>query len=315
MGSAPKPPSPQEQAEAQRKENIWTSQYNTIGSNANQYNPYGSITSAPGAKIPIYDEKGKVVGYGTQWNQTTTLSPQEQKIFNMDQANRLGLGTFANQQIKTVSDVLGKPFNTKGLPDWQFYDQGPALRKDNAPTDRAAIEDAIMASTRRAVQPGWDAEDAQSAARGMGAPGSKYGYAKDQARGDVMTEAGRNAYLASGQESRAAQEAYNKVAQQMWLNENLRADQSNQNRQGMFGERQQERNQIVNEIAALMGGGQVVVPQGQAFQGSQVNPFDVAGAMDRNYQYQQNAYQNKMNGIFGLAGGALNLVQPFKLFG
>jgi hypothetical protein len=324
MGSKPpKPPDPYKQAEAQRQENIWTSQFNTIGSNANQYTPYGSVVSAPGQKIPIYDENGNIKGYGTQWNQTTSLSPQEQAIFDQEQKSRLGLGQFANQQIGQLKDVLGKPFNTQGLPEWQFYDKGPELKQaEYGGTDRKAIEDAIAASTRRANQSQWDREDAQMAARGMGAPGSDYGYKVDQARGDVMAEAGRQGYLASGAESRAAEEGaraksndMNKVLQQIWLNANTRTDQSNANRQGMFGERQQERNQIVNEIAALMGGSQVNVPQGQSFVGSQVNPFDIAGAQNQAYANQMQAYQNKQSGLFGLAGGLLNLVQPFKLFG
>jgi hypothetical protein len=324
MGSSPpKPPSPAKQAEAQRQENMWTSQFNTIGSNANQYTPYGSVENTQGAKIPIYNEKGEVTGYGTQWNQTTKLSPEEQKIFNVDQSNRLGLGNFANQQIKTVTDVLGRPFDTKGLPAWKFYDEGPELAQAQyGGTDRAAIEKAIMDSTRRATAPTWAAEDAQLAARGMGAPGSEMAYATGQQRGDVLAEAGRQGYLASGAESRAAEqaaqakaEATNKVLQQMWLNQNTGVDQSNTIHNAMFGERQQERNQIVNEISALMNGGQVMVPQGQAFQGSQVNPFDIAGAMDRQHQYDMQAYQNKQSGLFGLAGGAMSLIKPFSLFG
>ena len=39
-------------------------------------------------------------------------------------------------------------------------------------------------------------------ARGMGAPGSEYGYATEQARGDTAGEQARQAYLASGEESR-----------------------------------------------------------------------------------------------------------------
>lgn len=319
MGSAPKAPDPYKQAEAQRQENAYTSQYNTIGSNANQYTPYGTITNSPGAQIPIYDDKGNVTGYGTQWNQTTSLSPQEQAIFNQEQANRGSLQGFAGQQLSTLSNTLGKAFNTAGLPEWQLYEKGPELQQAKYEgTDRKAIEDAMMASTRRAVEPVNQAQDAQLAARGMGAPGSNAGYKIDQARGDVMSEAGRNAYLASGAESRAAAgesrnvaEFMNKILQQGWLNKNLKADQQNTVRGGMFGERQQERNQIVNELAALMGGGQVMVPQATAFQGSQTNPFDIAGAIQTKYSQDQQAYQNKQSGLFGLLGAGLSIANPF----
>jgi hypothetical protein len=309
MGSKPKAPDPYAMAAAQRGENIWTSQFNTIGQNANQYTPYGSVTSSPGAKIPIYDAKGKIQGYGTQWNQNTTLSPQEQAIFNAEQGNRLGLGQFAGQQIGALKNTLGKPFNTAGLPDWQMYGKGPNLQRETGATNRAAIEKAMMDSYTRGVTPQQQAENAQLAARGQ-SPGGEMDYEVQRGRSDALGEQTRQAYLASGQESRNAMEAVNKVLQQGWLNQNTRADQQNQVRGGMFGERQQERNQIVNEIAALMGGGQVMVPQGQAFQGSSVNPFDIAGAQQNQYAQQMQGYQNRQTGLFGIGGGLLKIAMP-----
>ncbi len=310
MGSAPKAPDPYKQAAAQRAENTWTSQYNTIGQNANQYTPYGSVTAAPGSKIPIYDEKGNITGYGTQWNQTTTLSPQEQAIFDQEEAAKLGFGKLANSQLSQAQKTLGTPFTTEGLPDWAKYSDAPGLRKDESPTDRASIEKAMMDSYYRGVQPQQSAEDAQMAARGMGAPGSKYGYAVGNQRGDAAAEQTRQAYLASGEESRQAQEEYNKVTQADWMNKNTVVDQNNALRQSEFGERQNTRNQIINELSALMGGGQVTVPQGQAYQGSSINPFDISGAMQTNYQQQMQAYQAKLNGLFGLGGNLLKMGMP-----
>jgi len=316
MGSKPKAPDPYATANQQRQENTWTSQYNTIGQNANQITPYGSVTNSPGTKIPIYDDKGNVTGYGTQWNQTTSLSPQEQAIFNQEQNARLNYGTLANKQLANASGILDKPISTEGLPSWQQYSQGPALQQANYQgTDRQAIEDAMMASTRRGLQPQWDRQDVQSAARGMGAPGSKYGYATDQSRGDTLGEAGRQAYLASGEESRAqagearnVSDAANKVLQQGWLNQNTVADQSNALRGQEFGERQNVRNQILNELSVLSGNAPVNMPQGQAFQGSSVNPFDYNSALQTKYQQDQANYQNQQTGLFGIAKGLLGLI-------
>jgi hypothetical protein len=314
MGSAPKSPDPSKLAAAQRDENTWTSQYNTIGSNANQYGPYGSVTNTPGAKIPIYDQHGNVTGYGTQWNQTTSMSPEQKAIYDQQTKAQLGMGTLANQQLGMATSVLGKPFNTAGLPDWQTYGAGPDLRYEKGRTDRAAIEDAILQSYTRGTAPIQRAEDAQLAARGQGA-GSPMAYKTQLAREDAAGEATRQAYLASGQESRTADEAANKALQQGWLNENTRADQGNWLRTAEFGERQQERNQIVNEIAAMMGGSQATVMQGQGFQGSQVNPFDIAGSMMQKYGIDAQNYQNKMTGLFNLGGSLTKLVNPISLFG
>jgi len=315
MGSSPKPPDPYKQADAQNQQNYYAAMMNSYMGNANQVNPYGSVSSNVTSQNPIYGKGGKVEGYAPQFTQTTTLSPAQQAIFDKENAAKLGFADLATRQIGQLTSTLGKPFDTSGLQAWGTYGKGPDLRYETGDTNRTAIEDAMMASYRRGTAPGQAAEDAQLAARGMGAPGSDYGYKVQQGREDAAGEAARQAYLASGGESRAATEAANKAIQQNWLNANTRVDQGNQLRQAQFGERQQLRNQIVNEAAALMGGGQATVPQGQAWSGGQVNPFDISGAMDRNYQYQQQNYGNKMAGIFGLAGNALKMVNPFSMFG
>ena len=315
MGSKPKAPDPYKQAEAQRGENTWTSQYNTIGANANQYTPYGSVTSSPGSQIPIYDSKGRITGYGTQWNQTTSLSPAQQAIFDQENNAKLGFGKLANQQLGMAKDVLGRPIDTQGLTGWEQYEKAPGLTQANYQgTDRQAIEDAMMASTRRGVQPQWENQDAQLAARGMGAPGSRMGYATDAARGDVLSEAGRQAYLASGEESRQqagearnVADASNKVTQQGWLNKNTWADQANALRQSQWGERTGLRNQILNELSVLAGNAPATVPQGQAFQGSSINPFDIAGAQQTKYAQDSANYQNMINGLFGIGKSALGM--------
>lgn len=318
MGSKPKAPDPYKQAEAQRAENTWTSQYNTIGSNANQITPYGNVTNAPGTKIPIYDSKGNITGYGTQWSQTTTLSPAQQAIFDQENAAKLGFGQLANQQLGQAKNILGQPINTEGMVNWQQYEKAPGLAQANYQgTDRQAIEDAMMASTRRGLEPTYRQQDAQLAARGVGAPGSKMGSNVDVSRGDTLAEAGRQAYLTSGEESRQqagearnVSEAANKVTQQGWLNKNTWADQANALRQSQWGERTGLRNQILNELSVLAGNAPATVPQAQGFQGSQVNPFDIAGALQTKYGQDMANYQNQQSGLFGIAKSVLGMI-PF----
>ena len=320
MGSKPpKPPDPYEQAAAQRGENIWTSQFNTIGQNANQYGPYGNVINTPGARIPIYDQKGNIQGYGNQWNQRTELSPAQQAIFNQENAAKLSFGQLANQQMGMAKDILGKPITTEGLTPWERYEKAPALQQAKYQgTDRKAIEDAMMTSFYRGVNPQYERENAAMTARGMGAPGSEYGYATEQARGDTAGEATRQAFLASGEEARqeAAEarnkaEMVNKIIQQGWLNKNTWADQGNQLRTGQWGEQQGIRNQILNELSVLAGNAPTTVPQGQAFEGSAVNPFDIAGAENQSYANKMANYQNKQSGIFGLLGAGLSMINPF----
>jgi hypothetical protein len=319
MASQPKPVDPYKQADAQNQQNAYSAFYNSVSANANTNNPYGSTTSTVSGYIPYttYDAKGRPkTTQVPQFTQNTTLSPQQQALFDQENQIKLGMGGLANQQIGQLKSTLGTPFNTEGLADWQRYGEGPDLQYEKGGTDRAAIEKAMMDSYYRGVKPQQGAEDAQYAARGMGAPGSKYGYNVANQRGDAAAEQTRQAYLGSGQESRTAMEAVNKALQQNWNNANQRVDQSNAQRQAEFGERQQTRNQLVNEVSALMGGGQAVIPDAPSWQGGQVNPFDIAGAQNNAYNIASQNATNKNNAIFGALGSVMGAFNPLgRMFG
>lgn len=304
MGSGPKPTPPDQLEAMDWRSKYRTNQLNTISQNANRTDPFGTTTNKPGARIPIYDENGRVTGYGTQWSQNYVMSPAQKAIFDEENKAKLGLGQFANRQIGTLKNVLGKPFNTAGLPAWQRYGAGPDLVDPSKM--RNEVEQKIAESHRRNMAPGREAEAVQMAARGA-MPGSEMDYMRTRRDADVDAEAYRGGYLASLDESRAMAEAMNKERQQEWLNANTRVDQSNATRQGMFGERQTERNQIVNELAALLGGAQATVSQIPAFVGSMVNPFDIAGTTMNYDNLMAKRHSDMMSGLFGLGGNALSL--------
>jgi hypothetical protein len=90
---------------------------------------------------------------------------------------------------------------------------GGAMRQDAGPTDRKAIEQAMLARYR--TQAGTDRakEEAQLAARGL-SPGSQQYSTVQDANNRQDVDAYNQAYLASGDESRAAQDAYNQVQSQ-----------------------------------------------------------------------------------------------------
>ncbi len=71
------------------------------------------------------------------------------------------------------------------------------------------------------------------------------------------------------------------------------------------------RNQPINEILALMGGGQVEQPNFVNTPGSQVSPPDLQGAVNQQYQQKLASYQSGMSGLFGL-GSALIGAIPFS---
>lgn len=67
---------------------------------------------------------------------TTTLSPTEQKLYDMDAVNRLGLGNLSNEMLSAVSSGLGTKFDmsqvtSKGqIPGLSTYGAGPELSPD-----------------------------------------------------------------------------------------------------------------------------------------------------------------------------------------
>src|SRR5690606_3007990 len=61
-----------------------------------------------------------------------------------------------------------------------------------------------------------------------------------------------------------------------------------------------ERNQPINEISALMSGGQVSQPNFVGTPQPGVAGVDYAGLVNQNYQSQVANHQNKLGGLFGL---------------
>jgi hypothetical protein len=254
------------------------------------------------------------------------------------------MGQTGVEQSAKLRQHLGSTVNTKGLQDWATgpkpgdvqttFDTGGPIRQDQGPTDRAAIEQAMMGRYNQDSQRTNAAQDAQLAARGMSPGSSQWGAVSDQQQRG-RNDAVQQAYLASGQESRAAQEAFNQAqnqrygqnqgAAQFFNAAGLQKYQMGQDyasslnnlRQAQFGERLQLRNQPINEITALMGGSQVTNPQYQAFSRQGINAAPIGSYIQQNYgqQAQQAAAMNQ--GFFNLAGAGLygGLTGGFKPWG
>jgi len=87
---------------------------------------------------------------------------------------------------------------------------------------------------------------------------------------------------------------------------------ANAARQQSFQEQAALRAQPLNEIAALMGGSQVQMPQFQGYQGAAVAPAPIFAAQQAATQYAQQNYANQVanynatvGGLYGLAGAGI----------
>ena len=305
MASQPSAPDPYQTAGAQNMQNAFASQLSNASSNANEVNPYGSVSYSQVGQTPIYTN-GQVTGYSPQWQRTTSLSPDQQKLFGLETQTQYNLGTAGVNQSSAVADTLSKPVDSSSWTPWQTSLPQQDLRQDTSATDRPAIEKAMMDSYNRSVAPTENAQEASLASRGL-SPGAA-GYSQYmQQRDDNRAEAARQAYLASGNEARSAQAAYNDVGTQRF-NMNQSANSYLNNLRGaQMQEAYQARTQPLNELNALQQGSQATIPQFQGFQGASVSPSNIGQYIQGNYQNQAQQSAATNAGLFGLAGGLTKL--------
>jgi hypothetical protein len=198
------------------------------------------------------------------------------------------MGQTAVEQSAKMRQHLGTAASTAGLRDWG------ATRQDQGPTDRAGVQNAMMQLYTRGAAGKNAAEQTQLAARGMNAGSSQYGSTAKR-QGDEFTDAALKAYLGSGDEARAAQESYNAAGAQQ-----------DAQRQAQLQEMLAMRNQPINEISALMSGGQVNVPQFAGYQGQGINPANIGQYINNAYNQQAQQAGAFNSGLFNLAGAGLS---------
>jgi hypothetical protein len=165
--------------------------------------------------------------------------------------------------------------------------------------------------TQQAAQDAANRAIAQNFQQGIGAAGA-YNTAAGQQFGQDMDIAGLyNAALAQNQQT-ALQQAQARAAMQGQRFNQAQAAASFQNaqRQAALQEQLALRSQPLNEIAAIMGGAQVQMPQFQAYQGADVAAAPIFGAQQaagnfaqQNYANQTAAYNARM-GLYGSLAGA-----------
>jgi len=263
--SAPKAPNPAQTAAAQTASNVDTAVANSVIGNANEIGPLGSVSYSQTGTTRVGNQDVP------QYTRTTTLSPEQQRLY--DQQTQLGyqMNDLAGRQLTRLDDTLSSPLSFDGLPE--------------APTaDRAKYEEAMYARLQPQIERDRAALETKLANQGI-MPGSEaYREAialNDRATNDLRSQTVLNAGNYAQQEYGMGTDARSRALQeQLTL-----------------------RNQPINEISALMSGGQVTMPQFQAYQGGNVAGTDIAGLTQQGYNNQMAAYQQKMNAQNSMLGG------------
>jgi hypothetical protein len=302
MNSQPDPPDPYEQASAQQSANVGSSAASAIINNANERNPYGSVTYNQIGTGQVTDAQGKPITV-PRYERVTELSPEQQNLLRLQTGMQTNLGELGVSQSARLQGLLGTNLDTSGIEDWN---RGTAPRQaswdPNAySADRQKVEDATFNRYATQIAPERAKQAATLAARGLD-PGSQgWGGAQDvNARQD--TDASMAAILAGGQEqSRLLGEERAGWAQGQDYTNFL-----NTLRGAQLGEKQTIRNAPINEIAALMSGSQVSAPSFQPFSRQGVDAAPIGQYIGQNYANQANAAANTNAGIFGLGNAAIS---------
>lgn len=303
----PQAPSPTATAAAQTGSNIATAigqqQLNAI----DQVGPGGSIKYSQSGTYDYTDPStGKKYSL-PKMTQTTSLSPEQQSIYDTGMRTQGTMANLAERQAGVVSDVLASPA-AKASDITR-----PTLQTSLGDTDYSSgvqrIEEALMGRLNTQL----DRDRGQLEAR-LASQGIKYG---SEAYNSAMDDLNRgaadhrtSALLAAGQEQNRLQQLDLNAAN--FGNNALQQDFANQGT--MFNLGNAARNQALNENIALATGTQVQMPQFSATPQTGLAGTDIAGITQQGYQNQMAAYnqgQQQMGGLFGTLGTLGAAAMPF----
>lgn len=321
----PAPPTPVDPAAvagAQSTANQNTAQFQSTLNNANSVTPYGSVTQTQNPQT-------------NQWTSTTSLSPQEQALFDQGtQAQSSALGV-AQDQIGRVGTALAQGL-TPGNIQTGFNPGQGVQGQVNAPPQQQAINQAEQASYGSAMnllqpqmQQSAEHQNAALVAQGLNPNDAAFQNSQtlfNNGQNQLLNQAANSAVQAGQQEQNtlygqdlSSSNFANTAAGQQFSQNQAQAGFGNQAEGQQFNQQATAQSQPINEFAALMGQGQVQSPQGTGFSPTNVAPTDVTGAYALNAQQQQQNYQaalqqqqSTLGGLFGLGTAAMHFIPGFN---
>lgn len=128
MVSTPSAPDPVKTAQAQSQYNIQTAQAQQALNQTDQVNPWGSSTYTQNGTQTIIGADGQPIQV-PKYTQTTTLSPEQQAIFEQGQVAQGNLAGLAADQSAAMRDYLNTPFqfNNGDAEQWAYDLASPRL--------------------------------------------------------------------------------------------------------------------------------------------------------------------------------------------
>lgn len=320
--SAPQAPDPYQSAAAQYQYGKQAAAYNAALNRINTSGPGGSVS---------YNVTGMDRNSGAPiYTQQTTLSPEQQQLYDIQQKQSLGLAGTTNQAIANSQNQLSNPLgfmsnvgaiqhgpDTSGIP-------GIAGAGDLAGFTNQARDAAYKQQTQY-LDPQFSQQQEQLDARLRNSGAHPGDPAYDNAMklfNDQKQQAYESAFNNANSQGLAEQQAlYGESAgtnAQLYGQALSRMQAANaaqgQNYQQQFA----NQNLPLNQLSALRSGSQVAMPTGQSLgaagQGNAAAP-DLQGALQNQYQGQLNAYNAQTGGINSLLGDAGTLGAAYMMKG
>jgi len=154
---APKPPDPKVVAGAQTGSNVATALANSYLNNVNQVGPEGSVSYATNGFETVTDPSTGQKYQIPKWTQTTSLTPQQQQIFDINQQTDLNLAGMGRDQSAKVSDLLAKPVNLSNeATEGRLFELGRARYDTQQAEQSEALRNRLA---QQGIHAGTDAYD------------------------------------------------------------------------------------------------------------------------------------------------------------
>ena len=291
-GSAPKSPDPAAVAAAQGTADVQTAIAQARLNQVNEITPFGNATySQTGENFTVKDAEGKDITV-PMFQRQVTLSPQEQQIYDLQNALTNQGYTIGGQQIGRIGEVLGQDLDFSGLPQAPQADEAARQQVQDALYGRYTSElDPRFAREQRALETQLINQGFARGSEGYTSALEDFNRSKNSAYDTALTSA-----IGGGGAEQSRLFGLQGSARERALQE-------------MFA----ERNQPINELAALLGtSGGVNVPQFSGVPQTNVGQTDITGptyasynADMANYNQQQAQNNSLMGSLFGLGGSAL----------
>lgn len=155
---APKAPDPAQTAAAQGAWNSFTAQQQQAMNMTGQNSPWGSLSYQQTGTQTIIDPNGKPIEV-PMYTANTTLSPQQQAIYDQTQAAELNLANIANEQSGRIGELLNNPFefNNSDAEQWAYDLASPRILQQQQKNE-GALRSQLIASGIRPGTAQWDSE-------------------------------------------------------------------------------------------------------------------------------------------------------------